>query len=112
MFLFKSPAKLIHCLRLDCVGQNTRSPEEAADRLLSSVYMAIVSDVAEAEGLSEDQVVLVYYYCICCAELHAISSRRCDKLCVWNDAVGGPTTGSGRPCTSLARLKWPGLPLI
>jgi hypothetical protein len=36
--------------------QGTASPQDAADRLLSSVYMAIVSDVGEAEGLSEEQV--------------------------------------------------------
>lgn len=75
--------------------QNTRSPEEAADRLLSSVYMAIVSDVAEAEGLSEEQVALLRSYCIFSAKLHAISSRICDKLCVGVDAVGGLTTRSG-----------------
>ena len=36
--------------------QGTKSPQEAADRLLSSVYMAIVSDVGEAEGLDQQQV--------------------------------------------------------
>ena len=39
-----------------CLVQGTKSPQEAADRLLSSVYMAIVSDVGEAEGLSQQQV--------------------------------------------------------
>jgi hypothetical protein len=38
-----------------CLVQGTKSPQEAADRLLSSVYMAIVSDVGEAEGLSQQQ---------------------------------------------------------
>lgn len=36
--------------------QGTSSAQEAADRLLSSVYMAVVSDVGEAEGLTPQQV--------------------------------------------------------
>ena len=36
--------------------QGTSSADEAADRLLSSVYMAVVSDVGETEGLTPPQV--------------------------------------------------------
>jgi len=36
--------------------QGTSSAHEAADRLLSSVYMAVVSDVGETEGLTPPQV--------------------------------------------------------
>lgn len=36
--------------------QGTSSAQEAADRLLSSVYMAVVSDVGETEGLTPQQV--------------------------------------------------------
>ncbi len=46
----------MRAVRVWSAVQGTSSPQEAADRLLSSVYMAIVSDVAEAEGLSEEQV--------------------------------------------------------
>jgi hypothetical protein len=37
--------------------QGTSSAQEAADRLLSSVYMAVVSDVGETEGLTPQQVI-------------------------------------------------------
>lgn len=46
---------ILHGIRAEDL-EGVEGPKDAADRLLSGVYLAVVADIAQAEGLGDSEV--------------------------------------------------------